>query len=279
MKEIAVLLTVFNRKNQTLRCLSNLYSQKLPNDVTFEVFLTNDGCTDGTPEAVKEQFPDVHIIDGDGTLYWNRGMWTAWKEALKTKDFDFFLWLNDDTFLYDGAILKLLKTSDVFNNMYNIIGTTRFINKGCVSYGGFLNGKLVHPNGLYVSVDKFNGNIVFVPRYVYEKIGILDAYYRHCHGDIDYGLRTIRAGLKNYIVGDFLGECNRHTKLKKCWSADVSIIERFKDLYRPTGYPPSELFYFDKKHYGIHVAVYHFVTLHLRVLFPSMWICARHHTM
>lgn len=85
---IAVLLTVHDRKNKTLRCLENLYKQVLPNYLRLDIYLTDDGCTDGTPEAIKRQFPKVHIIKGDGNLFWNRGMYRAWEEAAK-QDYNF----------------------------------------------------------------------------------------------------------------------------------------------------------------------------------------------
>lgn len=74
MKRIAVLLTVFNRKEQTLLCLQRLQDQPSPEEFKIVTYLTNDGCTDGTPEAVRREFPDVHIINGDGNLFWNRGI-------------------------------------------------------------------------------------------------------------------------------------------------------------------------------------------------------------
>ena len=42
---IAVLLTVHDRKNKTLRCLENLYKQVLPNYLRLDIYLTDDGCT------------------------------------------------------------------------------------------------------------------------------------------------------------------------------------------------------------------------------------------
>lgn len=111
MKHIAVLLTVFNRKEKTLLCLKNLYQQTIPYEYQMDIYLTNDGCTDGTPEAVKEQYPQVNIINAQGNLYWNRGMHLAWQTAAKTKDYDYYLWINDDTFIYEGAIENLLSTA------------------------------------------------------------------------------------------------------------------------------------------------------------------------
>lgn len=68
MKTLAVLITVHNRKETTLQCLQRLYNQLLINEYQIDVYLTDDGCTDDTPEAIRKQFPEVHIIKGDGNL-------------------------------------------------------------------------------------------------------------------------------------------------------------------------------------------------------------------
>ena len=54
-KSIAVILTVHNRKMKTLECLSSLFKEHN----NFEVFLTNDGCTDGTSEVIALSL--IHI--------------------------------------------------------------------------------------------------------------------------------------------------------------------------------------------------------------------------
>ena len=100
MRSVAVIITVFNRKESTLNCLQTLKRQDILDSCKITVYLTDDGCTDGTPEAVRTEFPKVRIVQGDGTLFWNRGMYTAWETAAKEKDYDFYLWLNDDTYVY-----------------------------------------------------------------------------------------------------------------------------------------------------------------------------------
>ena len=45
-------MTVHNRKEKTLKCLSQIYSMNIPEDVKLDVYMTDDGCTDGTPETV-----------------------------------------------------------------------------------------------------------------------------------------------------------------------------------------------------------------------------------
>ena len=87
---IAVIITCHNRKEKTLHCLTNLFEAKKAyghNEVRLAVFLTDDGCTDGTAEAVDQLFDrhEIHIIKGDGSLYWPGGMRAARREALKEK--------------------------------------------------------------------------------------------------------------------------------------------------------------------------------------------------
>ena len=133
---VAVLLTCHNRKDKTLQCLNALYAQQgLDVDYKIEVFLVDDASTDGTTAAVRLQFPDVTIIQGDGTLYWNRGMHKAWDTASKTKDFDYYLWLNDDTFLFVNAIESLLAGAEFSNQKSVICGCTLSLETNTISYG------------------------------------------------------------------------------------------------------------------------------------------------
>jgi len=71
---IAVLMTCFNRKEKTVSCLDLLFRNQLPRGFKLKVYLVNDGCTDGTAEAVVDEFPNVTVIEGDGSLFWNGGM-------------------------------------------------------------------------------------------------------------------------------------------------------------------------------------------------------------
>lgn len=270
-KTIAVIMTVHNRKEKTLLCLNKLYGQHMPENYNLEVWITDDGCTDGTREAVQADYPCVHVVDGDGKLYWNRGMRKAWEHAVEYKRYDFYLWLNDDTDLYEFAILELLKESEKHGEKCIIVGSCQYDDHRGVSYGGYVNGKAVMPAGDAIEVDYFNGNIVLVPDYVFQIIGNLDPYFSHGHGDSDYGIRAKRVGIKSFVVGKYLGECNRHSYLKRCWDPQVSFIERFRNLYHPTGYPPAEFFYFERKHEGFFMAVIHLFTLYARVLFPQLW--------
>jgi GT2 family glycosyltransferase len=278
MKSIAVLLTVFNRKETTLRCLSNLFEQEVPQGYSFDVFLTNDGCTDGTPEAVKERFPQVKIIDGDGNLFWNRGMWTAWNVASEAKEYDYYLWLNDDTMLYPDALKALLESSENKENKSIIVGACQDTETHAkITYGGRDKGNLVIPKGDDAEIMGFNGNIVLVPQYVFKILGNLDYYYTHSKGDFDYSIRAQKTGVKMYQVGIPLGSCDVHPTLDKWCDPQIPFKQRWKMLHKPNGMPPKEIFHLEKQ-ISMMKASFHFMTIYIRCIFPSLWIKLKNKT-
>lgn len=91
-KRIAIIMTCFNRKEKTLKCLGSLLADSEHN---LQVYMVDDGSTDGTGDAVKVSFPQVNVIRGDGNLFWNRGMHMAFSKAVEV-GYDFYLWVNDD---------------------------------------------------------------------------------------------------------------------------------------------------------------------------------------
>ena len=103
---IAAVMAVHNRRDLTLACLDSLRAQQVPG-VTLDVFVLDDASTDGTAEAVTQRHPDVRLLRGDGHLYWNGGMRRALDEAM-AGDYDYYLWMNDDTTLVDDGVLALL---------------------------------------------------------------------------------------------------------------------------------------------------------------------------
>lgn len=273
MKSIAVLLTVFNRKDKTLQCLKRLYNQLPLEDYQVDVYLTDDGCTDGTPETVAEQYPQVNVIHAKGDLFWNRGMWTAWDAAAKAKEYDFYLWLNDDTFVYDNMLKVLTDAALQTEEKAIVVGATEDTQHTSITYGGRLKGgQIPQPNGKLTEVDYFNGNIVLIPQAVYRVLGNLDHYFTHSKGDFDYGMRAKKAGVAMYQAGEVLGECDEHPTIDKWCNPDVPFAQRWKMLHRPNGMPPKETFHLEKRHYGLTTACFHYLTIHIRCLCPKIWL-------
>lgn len=272
MFSIAILLTCHNRKNKTIQCLNALHRQKgLEVHYAIEVFLVDDGSTDGTAEAISLQFPKVKIIKGDGNFYWNRGMYLAWETATKSKDFDYYLWLNDDTFL-NGDALEIMFEKTYTNAI--VCGSTRSFVDEMITYGGFKKNpdRLITPDGTFQECDYCNGNFVLIPRAVFHIVGNLDSVFHHAVGDFDYSLRAKKLGVTLLVAPSFIGFCESHTEVPKWLSPSLSIRDRLKSLYSASSgcYPP-QFFIFDNRHNGFFVACFHYFTIHLRAIFPSLW--------
>src|ERR1017187_7800113 len=271
LQNIAVLITCYNRKENTYACLESLYKADLPENFRITVYLVDDNSSDGTIQMIEENYPAVKIIQGNGQLYWNRGMRLAWEMAAK-ENFDFYLWLNNDTYVFDSALQDLLNAIKVKGTNTIVCGVTKSNLTNTITYGGFKNGKLLIPNGNLQPCDAFNGNLVLVPQEVYMKIGNLDNTFSHSIGDLDYGLRAKKKGVNLIITDVSIAWCETNSRLPLCWDAEISLPKRFKYLYSPLGYAnPSEFFIFEKRHYGILKAIYHFISIHLRLLFPKLW--------
>ncbi len=270
-KSIAILLTVYNRKEKTVICLRNIYKQTISSDYNFDVYMTDDGCTDGTPEEVRNLYPDVHVVAGDGTLFWNRGMHKAWSEA-KKNNYDYYLWLNDDTFIYTDSISRLLCESEKNENQAIIVGSTCSANnKNYITYGGWTKSGLIADLSKPQMCDMMNGNIVLIPKYVYEMLGLNDPYYRHALGDMDYCIQARKKGVSVFTGIGVFGECEQHPN-KPLWKdPSVSFYKRWKNFWKPNGANPIEFFYYRKKNFGIFPACITFVSNFIHVLFPYLW--------
>jgi len=268
--KIAILLTCHNRKEKTYNCLLNIFKQiGFGNQFEIDIFLVDDYSTDGTYEVIQSHFPKVNIIQGNGYLYWNRGMHLAWETAASFKEFDYYLWLNDDTYLFNNALNILLDRSST-NSI--IVGSTKSINFDIITYGGFKNNKLLFPNENLQEVDYFNGNCVLIPNSVYQILGNLDINFHHALGDFDYGLRAKKFGIKMFISNSIVGTCESHIDIPNWRNTKHSIYKRFYFLYKPnSGCNPFEYFYFDLKHKNIAIAILHFCSIHLRCFLPILW--------
>ncbi|MBQ3881292.1 MAG: glycosyltransferase family 2 protein [Bacteroidales bacterium] len=273
MMTVAVLMTSFNRREKTLACLDSCFREieaiKAQDLYSFTVYLVDDGSTDGTAEAIEGKYPQVRILKGDGTLFWNQGMRLAWNEAAKD-DYDFYLWLNDDTVLLEGSLESIMETSQFLRHKAIIAGTATNP-EGEITYGGRNHsGKLVEPEPtIPVPCYTFNGNVVLVPRYAYNILGNLEERYHHTFGDFDYGVRAVKANVSRVVAPGIVCICSRNPGVPKWRDSNYSLKERYAFLLSPKGRPPREQFLYDTRDKGLLWAIGHAVSLNFKVLFPS----------
>ena len=248
--KIAVLLTCHNRQLKTRNSLSSLVQALKETNhnaeyfVEVEVFLTDDGCTDGTVEAAQSVVLDqqkLHILHGDGNLYWAGGMRFCWREAMKRHvEWDYYLLLNDDTELMTNVFHELFfaETYAVRNfGKEGIVSgiTCSKINKNELTYGGdvwmnrFLaKRKSLTPNGRPQLCDLTNANILLVPKSVVDGIGIFYEGYRHGKADYDYSVMARKAGYPVILTANYCGYCERDHMNNESYSQKI-LSMNFKE--------------------------------------------------
>lgn len=272
---IAVIMTCYNRRETTLSSLHTLFKASLPESYGIEVFMVDDGSTDGTGEAVKSQFPKVKVIQGDGSLFWDKGMNLAWKTASETYNYDFYLWLNDDVDLFDNSIISLFDDYHKSSTKDCIIASACKSSSGKVTYSGYISLRRkikLEPNGEIQKCDYFNGNVVLIPSVVFNKVGFLDKRFTHGHGDFDYGLRARKTGTTLYLSSSYIGICEQNENLPVWCNPKYPLSKRLKFFRTPLGGRPYTTFIYQRRHKGIAMAAFHYLTIHIRLIFPGLWI-------
>lgn len=285
MEKIAILLTVYNRVEKTIKCLTSLLNSGYKNhNLSLDIFLTDDGSTDNSANILKQEFPNttLYILQGDGNLFWNAGMINSWNAALKQDKYDGYLWLNNDTIvlpnLWDELIAAEEHSMKTFGSKGIYVGSTFDLNTKKFTYGGFnftskwtLKDRFLIPNGSFQNCQCGHGNVTFVSHDVVEKIGILDSRYIHGGGDHDYTYMAYKKGIPLFILRDFVGACeNDHKKDGFYDFMQMNITQRFKYLKSPIGYNLHNTLLFQKRFFQYRYPFVLFSSL-FKVLFPKFY--------
>lgn len=256
---LAVLITCHNRKESTLQSLSKLFNQKDIELLNIVVYLVDDASTDGTQFSVQEQFPDVKVLKGDGNLFWNGGMRLAFGEAIKT-GYDFYLWLNDDTYLFPDALSKLLSEFKILakkgHDKAILVGATQDPITGFLTYGGVnryswwypLKFSYVRPDDEAKQCDTMHGNCVLIPAEVTNTLGNLDPAFVHHLSDFDYGFRARQKGCSVWLAPGFVGTCSFHEP--KWRDKNLSFNNKIKEINHPKGLRLNEWKIYAQRHGG-----------------------------
>lgn len=103
--ELSILLISWNTRQMTLDCIASIYAQT--SDTNFEVIVLDNASTDGSVEAIREQFPQVVVmaetVNHGFSVGTNLQVPRAWGSKI--------LLLNTDTVVLDRAIDNLMAFS------------------------------------------------------------------------------------------------------------------------------------------------------------------------
>ena len=279
MKNIAVILTCHNRRKKTISCLSRLFKITRPSFLAIDVYLTDDGSTDGTYEEVARNFPQVKILCGDGSLFWTGGMNLAWNEAIRHRNYDGYLWLNDDTIMLENVWEELVDADEYSKTFFGkggiYIGSTTNLDKTHITYGGwFYSSKIknrlqiIKPNGTFLNCEIGNGNITYVSSNVVAQLGTLHSEYIHA-SDFDYTYWAYKKKFPVFILREYVGLCDNDHRSHKEILLKLNFKQRVRYLYSPTGLQFKGALLYQRRFFWYRIP-YLYISYWLKVLFPRL---------
>lgn len=200
MSRPLLLIPAHNRRALTLRCLAALRAN---GDLTAcDAVVIDDGSSDGTSAAIRQEFPEVRLLSGDGHLYWTGAIALAMDDARKRGVTGPIFWLNDDCRPRPGALAAL---AALLATKPDAIVGPRCVDTsaGRTIPTGFIGRTDVAAEpGETKTVAGLSGYCVGIGAGAWQKLGAPDARnFPHYAGDTAYTLRASQAGLPVLLLG------------------------------------------------------------------------------
>ena len=206
---VEIVAPVHNRKALTLLCLQSL-SRINSDGLDVGIVIVDDGSTDGTSEEIREQFPGVEIVSGNGELWFTEGTNVGIRRAVD-RDPKYILLMNDDQVFDADFLVKLVETAE--RNPRSVVGSLLLLWDAphkvfqiapvwSTWHGGWRHW---HSQTVWTvpekpwKVDLIVGNCLLVPTEAIRECGLMNAKRYPNFGDAEYTPRLRKAGW-NLIV-------------------------------------------------------------------------------
>jgi hypothetical protein len=212
--DLSVIIVNWNTKDLLCQCIDSL-TQTLKKMDT-EIFVVDNGSTDGSVAAIREKFPRVRLVENQVNL----GFARANNQAISLSSGEYLLFLNPDTRVKDEAIPTMLsfmsshaKAGLVGAQLLNADGSkqnsianfpslaTELLNKSLLRWlfpEKFPGKERDYPGP--VEVDSVIGACMLVRRETVEQVGLLDEGYFLFLEETDWCYRMKKAGWEIYHI-------------------------------------------------------------------------------
>jgi len=94
--EVSAIVVTYNAKPWIEPCLESVRG--------CELIVVDNGSGDGTPDLVRERFPEARLIEQE-----NRGLGAAWNTGMRAASGKWFLFLNADAWVVGDGVAKLVQ--------------------------------------------------------------------------------------------------------------------------------------------------------------------------
>jgi rhamnopyranosyl-N-acetylglucosaminyl-diphospho-decaprenol beta-1,3/1,4-galactofuranosyltransferase len=197
-EKVCAVIVTYNREDLLRECLNAVLSQTRPPD---HVLVVDNASTDGTPEMLEAEFPQVEVLrlpeNQGGAGGFHEGMKRAYEMGFE------WLWIMDDDAFPEKDALALL--SRYFSQAEVLVPLQRDV--GGSLYGvGYWKGRYVSAfveekaSPFRIEMFAFVGPLIH--REVLQKVGLPRKEFFLHFDDFEYALRIREAGLRVLCVPD-----------------------------------------------------------------------------
>jgi GT2 family glycosyltransferase len=203
---LTVIIPTHNRWEEARATLAALAQSEYQN---FAVVLIEDGCTDGTGDNCRREFPLVQLLHGDGNLWWSGAINKGVKYALE-RGADAIVWLNDDNRVEPDTLSRMVESFKRMGERSIICARTKAPDTGLDEWVG--DPPRWHPEfGAWERPDLSGADVpvnhppggrgVLIPAQCFSEIGLVDSQaFPHYWADHDFHYRAMRAGYQYFIA-------------------------------------------------------------------------------
>lgn len=213
-----IAIVSWNTRDVLANCLQSVYTTA--RGVSCQVIVVDNASSDGSPQMVRERFPQARLIENRE----NVGFARANNQAIAASDSEFVLLLNSDTLVQPNA-LKLLVAFMCYESSAGVVGAYVLNPDSTLqaSFGKFptLASESIKAWGLEarqpfvrwfgpaqpfsaesVETDWVIGAAMMLRREAVNQVGLLDENYFMYSEEIDLAYRIKKAGWQNFVVRD-----------------------------------------------------------------------------
>jgi GT2 family glycosyltransferase len=210
--KVTIVILNWNNAPDTLECLASVAELCYDN---YGVLVVDNGSTDGSVAAIRDQYPGVTILENAENLGYAEGNNAGIRYAMQSGA-ELVLILNNDTLVAPTMLAELVRAIESSPEV-GMVGPTVYCTDPAdwlFAAGGLVlwkRGALCHrgmfqPAGPYTKaespepVDFIVGCGVLVRRQLIEAAGVLNPLYYLNYEDVEWGIRAHRHGFKVLYV-------------------------------------------------------------------------------
>ncbi len=254
---LSIIIVSYNVKPYLEKCLNSISQATLP--LKKELIIIDNNSQDGTTQLIKNNFPQVILIENQQ----NVGFSAAVNQGLKKAGGNYFLLINPDTIVQQNTISILVEylknnsdvgvvTCKILNPngtlqpacrrsiptpriaFYRLIGLSHLFPQS-KTFGRY-NLTYADENAL-TEVEAVSGSFMLFRREVYEDVGEFDADFFMYAEDLDYCCRVRQAGWRIVYhpqtrAVHFKGSSARLSPYRKIFQFNYSMYLFTKKYYK-----------------------------------------------